>query len=76
MPKNIEFLVYLDADIICVNDPTSKLLETFSQINSKNSVVAAITFSVLEYLSNIFTSFLKRLINSTICLFLTLQPQH
>ena len=41
LPKNIEFLVYLDADIICVNDPTSKLLETFSQINSENSVVAA-----------------------------------
>ena len=41
LPKDIEFLVYLDADIICVNDPTSKLLETFSQINSENSVVAA-----------------------------------
>ena len=41
LPKSIEFLVYLDADIICVNDPTSKLLETFSQINSERSVVAA-----------------------------------
>ena len=32
LPKNTKFLVYLDADIICINDPTSKLLETFSQI--------------------------------------------
>ncbi len=41
LPKNIEFLVYLDADIICINDPTTKLLETFSQINSEGSVIAA-----------------------------------
>ena len=41
LPKNTKFLVYLDADIICVNDPTLKLLETFSQINSEGSVVAA-----------------------------------
>jgi len=41
LPKNIEFLVYLDADIISVNDPTSDLLETFSQIKSDGNVVAA-----------------------------------
>ena len=32
---------YLDADIISVNDPTSDLLETFSQIKSDGNVVAA-----------------------------------
>ena len=41
LPKNIEFLVYLDADIISVNDPTLDLLDTFSQIKSDGNVVAA-----------------------------------
>ena len=41
LPKNIEFLVYLDADIVTVNDPTSKLLETFSEIKSDGNVIAA-----------------------------------
>jgi len=41
LPKNIEFLVYLDADIVSVNDPTSKLLETFSEIKSDGNVIAA-----------------------------------
>lgn len=41
LPKNIEFLVYLDADIVSVNDPTSKLLETFSKIKSDGNVIAA-----------------------------------
>jgi len=41
LPSNIGFLVYLDADIICVNDPTIKLLETFSQINAEGNIIAA-----------------------------------
>lgn len=41
LPKNIEFLVYLDADIVSVNDPTSKLLETFSEIKSDGNIIAA-----------------------------------
>ena len=41
LPKNFEFLVYLDADIVSVNDPTSKLLETFSEIKSDGNVIAA-----------------------------------
>ena len=41
LPKDIKFLTYLDADIICVNDPTSKLINTFSQIESENTVIAA-----------------------------------
>lgn len=41
LPKDIRFLVYLDADIICVNDPTIKLFETFSQISSEGNVIAA-----------------------------------
>lgn len=41
LPKNIEFLVYLDADIISVNDPSSKLLETFSQIKADGNIIAA-----------------------------------
>lgn len=41
LPKDIRFLVYLDADIICVNDPTIKLLETFFKIGSEGNVIAA-----------------------------------
>lgn len=41
LPKDIGFLVYLDADIICVNDPTIKLFETFSQISSEGNIIAA-----------------------------------
>ena len=55
LPKSVEFLVYLDADIICVNDPTSKLLETFSQINYENSVVAARVERTREQNNNVFS---------------------
>ncbi len=41
LPIDIKFLVYLDADIICVNDPTSKIINTFSQIKAENKVIAA-----------------------------------
>lgn len=54
LPKSIEFLVYLDADIICVNDPTSKLLETFSQINSERSVIAAKIETNRENINTVF----------------------
>ena len=66
LPKNIEFLVYLDADIICINDPTTKLLETFSQINSEGNVIAAKVETTREdnnisfnraFRSELFTSF-------------------
>ena len=54
LPKSIEFLVYLDADIICVNDPTSKLMETFSQLNFESSVVAAWSERTKEQNSTVF----------------------
>ena len=41
LPQDINFLIYLDADIVCVNDPTKKLINTFSQIESDNNVIAA-----------------------------------
>ena len=54
LPKSIEFLVYLDADIICVNDPTSKLIETFSQFNSESSVIAAWSERTKEQNNTVF----------------------
>jgi len=53
LPKDIRFLVYLDADIICVNDPTIKLLETFSEISSEGNVIAAKVETLREH-NNIF----------------------
>jgi len=53
LPKDIRFLVYLDADIICVNDPTIKLFETFSQISSEGNVIAAKVETLREN-NNIF----------------------
>ena len=53
LPQDIKFLVYLDADIICVNDPTLKLISTFSQIESDNTVIAAKVESKREQ-NNIF----------------------
>jgi len=41
IPQDIKFLVYLDADILCINDPTTKLINTFAQIESENTVIAA-----------------------------------
>ena len=57
LPKNIEFLVYLDADIICINDPTSKLLDTFTQINSEKSIVAAKVERTKEQNHTVFNKF-------------------
>ena len=53
LPQDIKFLVYLDADIICINDPTPKLISTFSQIESDNTVIAAKLESKREQ-NNIF----------------------
>ena len=53
LPQDIKFLVYLDADIICINDPTPKLISTFSQIESDNTVIAAKVESEREQ-NNIF----------------------
>lgn len=54
LPKDIRFLVYLDADIICVNDPTIKLLETFSEISSEGNVIAAKVETLREDNNNFF----------------------
>lgn len=56
LPKNIEFLVYLDADIISINDPTSKLLKTFSQIKSDGNVVAAKIETMRQQNNEIFNT--------------------
>ena len=53
LPQDLKFLVYLDADIICINDPTPKLISTFSQIESENTVIAAKVESTREQ-NNIF----------------------
>tara|TARA_Y100000590_G_scaffold459102_1_gene615281 strand:- start:8360 stop:9310 length:951 start_codon:yes stop_codon:yes gene_type:complete len=53
LPQDIRFLIYLDADIICINDPTPKLINTFSQIESENTVIAAKVESKREQ-NNIF----------------------
>ena len=54
LPKDIKFLVYLDADIICVNDPTTKLINTFSQIEDEKTVIAAKVESKREQNSTFF----------------------
>lgn len=54
LPQNLEYLVYLDADIICVNDPTLKLFETFKKINSEGNVIAAKLETTREENSIIF----------------------
>jgi lipopolysaccharide biosynthesis glycosyltransferase len=53
LPKDIKFLTYLDADIICINDPTPELIATFSLIESENTVIAAKVESKREN-NNIF----------------------
>ena len=53
IPQDIKFLVYLDADILCINDPTTKLINTFAQIESENTVIAAKVESKREH-NNIF----------------------
>ena len=53
IPQDIKFLVYLDADILCINDPTTKLINTFAQIESENTVIAAKVESTREH-NNIF----------------------
>jgi len=53
IPQDIKFLVYLDADILCINDPTTKLINTFAQIESENTVIAAKVESKREN-NNIF----------------------
>lgn len=41
IPNTIEKLVYLDADIICVNDPISKLEHTFKKLEVEKTSIAA-----------------------------------
>ena len=53
LPKDIKYLIYLDADIICVNDPTPKLISTFSRIETENTIIGAKVESKREQ-NNIF----------------------
>ena len=41
LPSEIEFIIYLDADIYCLNDPTKKYYETKSALLSSNYDIAA-----------------------------------
>ncbi len=54
LPQDIKFLVYLDADIICINDPTSKLINTFSEIKAEKKVIAAKIESIRDQNSIFF----------------------
>lgn len=41
LPRDIEYLIYIDADIICINDPTPQLIDLFSKIDNEGTVIAA-----------------------------------
>lgn len=43
LPDDIEEIVYIDADIICLSDPLIKINEIFLEMKNKNKHVAALT---------------------------------
>lgn len=46
--KNIPYIVYIDSDIICVNDPTEIILNTINELHISNQLLAAKTESFIE----------------------------
>lgn len=43
LPDNLSSIVYLDADVVCVNNPTNKIFETFEKMLQTNKTIGAIT---------------------------------
>ena len=43
LPKDLEFIIYIDADIVCLNNPINEFLETISKIRNSNYKLSAKT---------------------------------
>ncbi|MAW09548.1 MAG: hypothetical protein CMC23_05460 [Flavobacteriaceae bacterium] len=48
LPEDIEEIVYIDADIICMSNPLIKINETFTEMKNKNMYIGALT----EFMKN------------------------
>lgn len=43
LPKNIDFITYIDADIVCLNDPIKNILFHIEKLNRSSKIVAVRT---------------------------------
>lgn len=43
LEKNIKKLVYIDPDVVCVNDPSTKINSTFNEMKKNNNIISAKT---------------------------------
>ena len=43
LPKNIEHIMYLDADILCLNNPEIEVKNTIIKMKDENRTLAATT---------------------------------
>ena len=48
LPSNIEFITYLDADIICVKSPKDSILEHIRKLDSSNFIISVKTETIVE----------------------------
>ena len=54
LPRNIKYLVYMDADIVCVNDPTEQFINLFSEMDDEETIIAAKSEGLSENYKKIF----------------------
>lgn len=54
IPSTIEKLVYLDADIICVNDPLPKIEHTFKRLEVEKTSIAALVENTRDWNPQLF----------------------
>ena len=59
LPKNLETLIYLDSDILCLNDPIPYLTNVVKKINSENCLLAARS----EHIKNVNNNYLFKNLN-------------
>ena len=48
LPEDIDFITYLDADIICINSPIEKLKKEMQSISESEYLIAAKTESIID----------------------------
>lgn len=54
LPSNIKNLVYMDADIVCINNPTERFNNLFSEMDDEETIIAAKTEGAGENYKKIF----------------------
>ena len=54
LPKDLKYITYLDADIICVNDPVQAIRETNHELLMDNKILAALTDTKRERSNKLF----------------------